>query len=303
MLHNDDTNKYRPLALASGLFVTGLIAILAVRAGNNPSESELDWLNKLAAQGDAGAQLQLGLAYRDGRYGLHPDPRASLDWLRAAGEAGDSYAADAVANDYANGAGIPHDPQQAVYWWSRAARGGNADAQTHLGEYLLSEGHDDEAVDWLRDAANRGDMRARTDLSKLYRKDILPEQELPDADLLRGANPVAVLGEQLNSISLKALITILDAAETDSPLLQSSDELLQRAISGDPLAEYQLGLRYRNGAWAVGRDPVKARVWLERAAAAGNRNAAEALAELKEQSVSVQSPPGRPIQTNQTPNH
>jgi len=303
MLHTDDRNKRLTMTLWSGLLVVGLIAFLAARAGGITAENELDWLTRLATQGDAGAQLQLGLAYRDGRYGLRPDPRTSLHWLTAAGQAGDPYAADMVANDYAHGTGIAHDMQQAAFWWALAARGGNADAQTNLGEYLLSSGRDDQAVEWLRNAASRGDTRARTDLAHLYREDVLSEQELPDADLLRGNNPFAVLGEEFDSHGLKTLFAIWHAMQNDAPLLQSSDKLLQRAISGDPLAEYQLGLRYRDGAWAVRRDPVKARVWLERAATAGNRNAAEALAQLKQSGAPEQSPPGHILQANQTTNH
>jgi len=280
MLHIHDVHRGLSPALFGALLAAGIIAVLVVRAGGVPPASEVDWLSELAGSGDAGAELQLGLAYREGLYGLPRDPQASLKWLLEAARQGDAYAADAVANAYAQGLGIAVDPQQAAYWWGRAARGGNIDAQERLGEALLAEGHDREALRWLRAAADQGDMQAREDLARLYRQDILPESVLPDADTQRGENPLGVLGAELNSPGLKALYDLWDAVETDMPILQSTDKLLERAIRGDPLAEYQLGLRYRDGAWAVRRDPVRARVWLERAAAAGNRNAAQALKQL-----------------------
>jgi TPR repeat protein len=266
--------------LFGGVLAVIIITGIIVRADGVPPGSEVGWLSELAGSGDAGAELQLGLAYREGLYGLKRDPQASLKWLLEAARHGDAYAADAVANAYAQGLGIAVDPGQAAYWWGRAARGGNVDAQEHLGEELLAEGRNRDALRWLRAAADQGDVRAREDLARLYREDILPESVLPDADTQRGENPLEVLGAELHSPGLKALYDLWDAVETDMPILQSTDELLERANRGDPLAEFQLGLRYRDGAWAVRRDPAKARVWLERAAAAGNRNAAQALKQL-----------------------
>jgi uncharacterized protein len=55
--------------------------------------------------------------------------------------------------------------------------------------------------------------------------------------------------------------------------------LISHAQQGDPVAEYQLAMRYRDGAWSVTRNPQQALTWLQRSAAAGNRVAAQTLAE------------------------
>lgn len=264
------------MALIAGLAVAGALAVVAARADGTAAGREVAWLSQLAENGDTGAELQLGLAYRDGRYGLDPDPRTGLKWLTLAGRGGNAYAADAAANAYATGQGTPRDPQQALYWWRRAARGGNADAQAHLGEALLARGQDAQAVSWLRDAADRGDSRAHADLARLYR-----EQLASDADLHRGENPVAALGDRLDSPSLMFAAGIWNTLEVDSPLAQSTDALLARARDGDPVAEYQLAIRYRDGAWAVPRDPGLSRLWLRRSAAAGNPVARETLARTR----------------------
>lgn len=259
--------------LIAGLAGAGIVAVMLTHAGHDDGR-EVAWLNHLADDGDSGAQLQLGLAYRDGRYGLDPDPRAGLHWLIAAGRGGNAYAADAVANAYASGQGAPRDSQQARHWWQLAAAGGNADAQAKLGEALLAQGNRDQAVAWLREAADRGDTRAHSDLTRLYR-----ETGLPDADLHRGDNRLAALGERLDSTGLKAIFTAWRTLEAGSPEVQSVGALVTRAQQGDPVAEYQLAMRYRDGAWVVTRDPQQAMAWLQRSAAAGNRVAADTLAE------------------------
>jgi TPR repeat protein len=155
-----------------------------------------------------------------------------------------------------------------------AAAAGNADAQTRLGESLIAAGDQAAGTRWLRHAADRGNGRARTDLTTLYR-----EEELPDADLHRGENPVAALAKRLDARGLNSLFAAWRTIETNTPLVLTGETLVSHARQGDPVAEYQLGMRYRNGAWAVTRDPQQASFWLQRSAAAGNRLAAHTLAE------------------------
>lgn len=59
---------------------------------------------------------------------------------------------------------------------------------------------------------------------------------------------------------------------------QSGAALQRRARDGDPVAQFQLAMRYRDGAWGVDADPRLARAWLEQAARHGNPVALRALA-------------------------
>jgi len=267
-------NRRLATRLLLGLAIAGGIALLASQASGVPAGNEVDWLSRLARSGDAGAQLQLGLAYLDGRYGIQPDAATGRYWLSAAAEGGNAYAADAVANSYARDSAEPQ--QKALPWWQIGARGGNADAQLHLGEILLSRGHDQQALTWLRDAADQGDQRAHAELASLY-----PEIPLTEADLYRGENRLAAVGERIGSPSIKSLFAVWNALQLGSPLNQTTEALLEHAKQGDPVAEYQLAVRYMDGAWAVERDPQKAMSWLQRAAAAGNPQAEKNLAELR----------------------
>jgi TPR repeat protein len=252
------------------VLVSTLIIAATAYAAVSPARSAA-WLQHLAASGDTGAQLELGLAYRDGRYGLKPDPRASMHWLKAAAEEDDAYAADALANACA-----ATNPAQALHWWRLAARGGNPDAQAHLGEALLARGEDREGLEWLRAAADRGDALAHRELLRLYH-----ERGLPEEDLHRGENALSAVAERSNDDSLKALLALWNTVEQGSLAGQTGAALTGRAQAGDPVAQYQLAMRYRDGAWGVTRDAQKELMWLKRSAQAGNRLAVQALSELE----------------------
>jgi len=197
-------------AIAAG----GLLLTLLAHGAHRPSDTqELDWLSRLAAADDAGAQLQLGLAYRDGRYGLAPDARTGQYWLDRAARNGQAYAADPDVHKQPGGsASAASDPTGTA----RPVAAGKLDA----------------------------------------------------------------LASELDSPTLAAISSVWKTLSMTSTEAQSSAALEQRAQSGDPVAEFQLAARYRDGAWAENRDPAKAYYWLRRAARAGNPVAMRALADV-----------------------
>lgn len=193
-----------------GLGIAGGAMLCAALGGQGMAgqpAQEIAWLRQLADNGDAGAQLQLGLAYRDGRYGLTPDAKTGRYWLTQAAGNGQDYAADVV---------------------------GTAPAQH---------------------PADKRDQHS-------------------------GKESFAAMATQLDSPTLKLIAGTWDLLTHYAMATQTADALLARAETRDPTAEFQLGMRYRDGAWSVSRDPVKAEYWLQRAAADGNRLAAQALSEL-----------------------
>jgi TPR repeat protein len=138
----------KPNKLSMGLPVALLgAAVLAsslIGTANKPHD-ELDWLSRLANNGDAGAQLQLGLAYRDGRYGLTPDAKTGWSWLQRSAASGNAYAEDAIGSAYSKGQGTQRDMKQAEQWWRKAIKDGDRDARMHLAEALLRAGQTQEA--------------------------------------------------------------------------------------------------------------------------------------------------------------
>lgn len=78
---------------------------------------------KLAAAGDATAQYNLGVCYRDGLGVARNDAMKLALWTRAA-EAGNIVAAYNVAVCHERGDGIPAMPEAALMWYRRSAREG-----------------------------------------------------------------------------------------------------------------------------------------------------------------------------------
>jgi uncharacterized protein len=239
---------------------------------------EIRWLTQLANDGDSGAQLQLGLAYQKGRYGVQPDSKRAEQWLDKAAQNGNAYAADLVANHLAEGK--PQQMKKAAAYWTRAAQHDNADAQQHLAEYLLQQGDTSHALSWFRKAADLGNPRAKQDLVSLY-----PGGKLTEDDLHRGENKLAVLGREFHSTGIKSFFALWHLIKASSVYEQSTEVLMAKAKQGDPVAEFQLAVRYRDGAWDVNPDQQKSITWLKRSAAAGNRVAMHDLAKIQQQTT------------------
>lgn len=119
----------------------GFVAVVVCLLGTSIKPlPEVDWLSSLANKGDAGAQLQLGLAYIDGRYGLTADSKTGLYWLNQSANSGNAYAEMAIGKAYANGQGVEKNTALAEKWWRKAIKGGNNQARLLLGDMLIRTG-------------------------------------------------------------------------------------------------------------------------------------------------------------------
>lgn len=125
--------------------------------GPVPNYAEADrWLRLAATQGDAEAQLWLGLGYKRGYFGAI-DYQESLKWLRrsAAQELPDAQVC--LGQTYQHGEGVPKSNERAAYWFERAADhfsdiSGVFDAVGELA-YMYRDGrlkgNDEEAYMWF----------------------------------------------------------------------------------------------------------------------------------------------------------
>ena len=93
---------------------------------------------ELAAEGDAEAQVTLGLMHESGK-GAAKDYAAAARWYRKAARQGNALAQYALGEVYARGTGVPQDYVEAAEWYRKAAEGGNASAQYMLA-YLYENG-------------------------------------------------------------------------------------------------------------------------------------------------------------------
>ncbi len=86
----------------------------------------------LAEQGNAKAQYNLGVMYRNG-HGVPQDDAEAMGWWRKAAEQGNAGAQNNLGVMYGKGLGVPQDYAEAVGWYRKAAEQGYATAQHKLG--------------------------------------------------------------------------------------------------------------------------------------------------------------------------
>ena len=84
--------------------------------GNNAA---LQQLRYRAEQGDAIAQFDMGLLYRNGE-NVPYDVVQAVNWFRKAAEQGNTEAQTNLAYHYAVGEGVPKDAVQSNFWYSKA---------------------------------------------------------------------------------------------------------------------------------------------------------------------------------------
>lgn len=90
-----------------------------------------------AELGNAGAQYDLGIMYREG-HGVPQDNAEAMKWFRMAADLGDAAAQNKLGVMYVEERGIPHNYTEAIKWYRLAAEQGFAPAQYNLGFYPVS---------------------------------------------------------------------------------------------------------------------------------------------------------------------
>jgi len=112
----------------------------------------------LAEQGDAFAQLALGIMYDQGQ-DVSQDATEAAKWYRLAADQGNVDAQFQLGMLYRKGRGVSQDATEAAQWYRLAAEQGNADAQYHLGVmYRKGQGvsqDKSEAAKWYQLAAEQ----------------------------------------------------------------------------------------------------------------------------------------------------
>ncbi|HXM45081.1 MAG TPA: tetratricopeptide repeat protein, partial [Bryobacteraceae bacterium] len=95
-------------------------------------ETSITKLREGAEAGNADAQLQLGLAYQEGK-GVTQSYAEAARWFRKAADAGYDPAQCVLGVAYQAGKGVAQDYAEAARWFRKAAQSGNADGGLLLG--------------------------------------------------------------------------------------------------------------------------------------------------------------------------
>lgn len=178
---------------------------IAIKRGNYATA--LTIFRTLAAQGDAGAQSNLGTMYEQG-LGVAHDYAEAVKWYRLVAAQGDANGQYNLGVMYSNGKGVARDYAEAVKWYRLAAAQGDASAQSNLGlMYYDGKGvaqDYSEAVKLYRLAAAQGDAGAHTHLGVMYYYGKGVAQDFVRADMW--FNLGAVSGDEATAVKNRDII-------------------------------------------------------------------------------------------------
>lgn len=145
------------------------------------------WLEKSAAAGNAAAQFHLGTLYGKGT-GVRRNDMTAFGWYRRAAEQGHLQAQHALGTLYAEGRGTARDYAEATRWLTRAAKGGLAESHYSLGalyeQGLGVEKDPRKAAAHYREALAAGSARAADKLARL--EPALQQRTEPDIAAANG---------------------------------------------------------------------------------------------------------------------
>ena len=125
-------------------------------------------LQKRVEVGDAEAIFQLGIYYRDGKYGCPQDDVKALELFIRAGELGCNKAYNNIGYAYENGEGVEMDKKKADHYYKLAAMGGNVYARYNLGAVEEDAGNINRALKHYMIAAGGGFEKSLKQIQTLY---------------------------------------------------------------------------------------------------------------------------------------
>lgn len=156
-----------------------VIRVLPVRSAkkvataNTIARTDFNDVRKQAEQGNAKAQLNLGIMYTLGE-GVAKDDVEAVKWFRMAAEQGNAEAQYGIGIRYELGKGVAQDDVEAVKWFRKAAEQGNDWAQFCMGRmYKFGKGVTKdyiEALRWFRMAAEQGNTEAQKFIGRAYER-------------------------------------------------------------------------------------------------------------------------------------
>jgi uncharacterized protein len=150
-----------PLAEQGNAVAQLKLGIIYSRGEGVPRDdaAALAWLTRAAEQGQADAQFEFGVMHRDG-LGTRTDGKLAMQWFQRAAERGVPHAFNALGKLYLGHPDLPQDYAAALIWFLRGAQLDDADCLYNIGvRYALGQGveqDDVEAYKWLDLAADMG---------------------------------------------------------------------------------------------------------------------------------------------------
>ncbi len=145
-----------------------------------------------AEQGDVDAQLALGIyQYNQGMHGSQQDAKEAIEWLNKAASKGSAGAKFYLGAAYNTGTGVTKNPDEALSWFRKAAADGNLDAQATVGNVYFNRDNGYFSYLWTCYAAQHGHHNAIQDLA-LIESYLTPNQISQAKKIVQSWNPQKV---------------------------------------------------------------------------------------------------------------
>ena len=259
----------------------------------------LEWLTKMAEQGDAEAQLKLGMRYKIGR-GTEPDIKKAAEWYTKAAEQGNDTAImllnllkdekimtkpietileearqgvmeaeHELARRYAYGEGIEENKEKSFEWYARAASHGDLKASTFAFLYIDFA---KQSFSKLNEEANNGNKVSQRELAFRYYVGLGVKQNTQKA--VEFYVKAAELGDVFSQRFLGDYYSTDEIGEFD--LKKSIKWWFKAAEQGSAEAQYSLGRCYMKGQGVLQNDMLAASYF----AKAAEQGLAEAQSDL-----------------------
>jgi TPR repeat protein len=188
------------------LLAAGLAVVFTSLAHAQSDAQRLPQLQRDARQGNAAAQHNLAVFYRDGRGGLAKNEVEAARLFKLAAAQGDVNAQVGLGAFYSTGrGGLPRDEAEALRLYRLAAAKGDARAQSNIaGYYQTGRGglakDDREAARYYKLSADQGDVAGQTNLGVFYEsgRGGLPKNEAESVRLYKLAADKGHSPAQLN---------------------------------------------------------------------------------------------------------
>lgn len=226
------------------------------------------------AEGDAGIAEEANQFFA----GVQPhQPVSGTDWRKLADQ-GDANAQVWLAHALIRGKKM----EEAVGWMRRAAEKSHPEGQTLLGmNYFSGQGVDKsarEAVKWLRLAAEQGYPKAQGLLGLA----LITSEEVRDvAEGLRWVRKAAAEGDPTGQSVLGELL-VFGKAGVEKNEAEGATWYRKAAEQGQPNAQYTLARLFAQGI-GVKKNAVQSNFWLGLAAAQGHPDARKVVEQMKKQ--------------------
>ena len=141
------------------------------RAPTHTSEEEANEREKKRMEaGDADAIRNLGVYYRDGKYGFRQDHAKAFKLFVRAAKLGHAGACANIGYAYRNGQGVEVDRKKGEYYYEQAAMRGNNIARYNLGNDEFLTGNMDRAIKHFMIAVRGGDYVSLNAIKELHTK-------------------------------------------------------------------------------------------------------------------------------------